>query len=574
MYKLWRYMNKKALVCAIIAPIFIMIESAMELNLPRLLSDIIDIGIANQDMDYIIQTGLQMLLYSVIGLFGGVTCMWLSTYAAVSLAGSVREDVFRKIQQMSLTERDQFKTSSLITRLTNDIAQVQQLVMMSMRVFFRAPFLFVGGAVMAFSLSPKLAIIFFVIIPLIVVIVRHILKSSIPKFKVVQRQVDKMNTIMRENLLGIRVVKAFNLEQPQHEVFIETNEDLMNKNIQAQAQMIMLDPIVSFIVNVSIIFVLGFGAILVSNQELEAGKIMAFINYLTQGMMALMTLIRVSFMYTRAKVSVERVEAVLNQPLAAKAKTHHPLPTSHDITFDNVSFTYPNTEVTVLDQVSFTIKQGQHVGIIGPTGSGKSTLVSLIPRIYDVTKGSIYIGNESISNLDIKKLREEIGFVTQESVIFSGSIKSNMMFGSQTASQADLLEAAKQAQAYEFIVQKDHQFESEIDQRGKNLSGGQKQRLSLARAMIRQANILILDDSSSALDMKTEANLRRNLQQRRSDQTLITIAQRISSIKEADMIIVLDQGKVQGIGTHDELMLSNEIYHEIVVSQLGEGAVQ
>jgi len=573
MLKLLKYLKGPAIFYAILAPILMLLEVAMDLTLPTMLSNIVDIGIANSDINYVLTAGAKMILFAFLGLIGGVGCSIFSTIAAVNLGQNLRDGLFAKIQSLSFLELDHFKTSSLITRLTNDITQVQTMVMMGLRILVRAPLLCIGGLWMAYRLSQSLSIVFVITIPIILIFVAIVMSKSFPLFKTMQEKIDKVNNVMRENLLGVRVIKAFTMEHKQRDRFNEANDDLMSQSIRAQKIMIILNPVVMLLVNFSVIGVLWYGGYLVRDGLLETGKIMAFINYLTQIMMSMMMVIMISMNFSRAKASADRINEVFatNSSIQENEKTAEL--TNYDIEFKNVSFKYHEHSEEVLKDISFKIKQGNQVGIIGGTGSGKSSLVNLIPRLYDVSEGEVLIGGQNVKTLSLSELRDKIGVVLQESILFSGTIASNFKFGYHEATQDELDDAAKDAQAMEFIQAKEDGYETVVEQRGKNLSGGQKQRVSIARTLIRDPKILILDDSSSALDMATESKLQRAIKERMKESTVIMIAQRISAVMDADQIIVLDQGEISGIGTHEELLKTNEIYRSIAISQLGEEAV-
>ena len=573
MLKLLKYLKGPAIFYAILAPILMLLEVAMDLTLPTMLSNIVDIGIANSDINYVLTAGAKMILFAFLGLIGGVGCSIFSTIAAVNLGQKLRDGLFAKIQSLSFLELDHFKTSSLITRLTNDITQVQTMVMMGLRILVRAPLLCIGGLWMAYRLSQSLSIVFVITIPIILIFVAIVMSKSFPLFKTMQEKIDKVNNVMRENLLGVRVIKAFTMEHKQRDRFNEANDDLMSQSIRAQKIMIILNPVVMLLVNFSVIGVLWYGGYLVQDSLLETGKIMAFINYLTQIMMSMMMVIMISMNFSRAKASADRINEVFatNSSIQENEKTAEL--TNYDIEFKNVSFKYHEHSEEVLKDISFKIKQGNQVGIIGGTGSGKSSLVNLIPRLYDVSEGEVLIGGQNVKTLSLSELRDKIGVVLQESILFSGTIASNFKFGYHEATQDELDDAAKDAQAMEFIQAKEDGYETVVEQRGKNLSGGQKQRVSIARTLIRDPKILILDDSSRALDMATESKLQRAIKERMKESTVIMIAQRISAVMDADQIIVLDQGEISGIGTHEELLKTNEIYRSIAISQLGEEAV-
>ena len=573
MIKLLRYLKGSAILYAILAPLFMLVEVSMDLMLPTMLSNIIDIGITNGDTTYVWMTGAKMIGFAVIGLIGGVGCSIFSTIAAVNLGQNLRDGLFATIQSLSFLELDHFKTSSLITRLTNDITQIQTMVMMGLRILVRAPLLCIGGILMAYRLSSDLSGIFVITIPVILIFVAIVMSRSFPLFKSMQEKIDKVNNVMRENLLGVRVIKAFTIEHKQKDRFNEANDDLMNQSIRAQKLMIILNPVVMLVVNFSIVAVLWYGGFLVKAGVLETGKIMAFINYLTQIMMSLMMVIMISMNFSRAKASADRINEVLMTESSIQDSKSPEVIDQYDIEFKDVSFKYHDHSEEVLTDLSFKIKQGDRVGIIGGTGAGKSSLVQLIPRLYDVSSGEVLIGGRNVKEVSLHELRDKIGVVLQESILFSGTIESNIKFGYHDATDEELDQAARDAQAMEFIQLKESGYQTEVEQRGKNLSGGQKQRVSIARTLFRIRKFLFLDDSSSALDMATERQLQEAIKEQMTGSTVIMIAQRISAVMDANQIIVLDQGHISGIGTHEELLKTNEIYRSIAISQLGEEAV-
>lgn len=574
MLKLLRFLKGSAIICAILAPIMMMLEVAMDLMQPKLMADIIDIGIANGDTTYILSLGGKMIIFSILGLIGGIGCTYFSAYAGMHMGENLRAGMFEKIQALSFLEIDKFKTSSLITRLTNDVTQVQNMFMMALRIMVRAPFMCIGGLVMAFALSMKLSIIFVIAMPVILIAMTIILKKSMPLFTSMQSKIDNVNLVMRENILGIRVIKAFTLEGKQREKFDATNKDLMDTSIKAQNMSMILWPVVTLVMNLSVIAVFWYGGNLAYIGGIEAGKIMAFINYLLQIMNSLVMVVMIMLNFSRAKASADRVNEVLEAESSIKDKTDTKDFEAFDVEFRNVSFKYHEHSEAVLHNVSFKIKQGQTVGIIGSTGSGKSSLVGLIPRLYDATEGEVLIGGTNVKDLSLQSLRKNIGVILQDSILFSGTIESNLKFGNNEADINMMEDAARDAQAYEFIINKEDKFNSVVEQRGKNLSGGQKQRLSITRTLVRNPKILIMDDASSALDMATEARLLQALKQRMKSSTVFMIAQRISGVMDADQIIVMDDGHIVGIGTHEQLLAANDIYRSIAVSQLGEEVLE
>lgn len=573
MTKLLKYIKGSAIIYVILAPLMMFIEVIMDLNQPKLMSDIIDIGVANGDISYVLNIGFKMIVVAMLGILGGMLCGLFSTLASMKMGKNMRQGLFDKIQSLSFSEIDKFKTSSLITRLTNDVTQVQNMVMMALRGMVRSPLICLGGIIMSLTISIKLSIIFLVVIPLIVVSVILITSKSIPFFIEMQKKIDNVNLVMRENLLGVRVIKAFVIEDKMRRRFSSANDELMDISIKAQSVTILLWPLVTLIMNLSVVAILWFGGNYVNNGSLEIGKIMAFINYLVQIMSSLNMLIMSIINFSRAKVSADRINEVLDVESSIKDREDADKISKFDVEFKDVYFKYNKDSEYVLKGISFKASEGEKIGIIGPTGSGKSSLISLIPRLYDATSGSVMIGNKDVRNLKINDLRKIIGVVLQDTTLFSGSIADNLRFGMEDANEEMMDSATKDAQAFEFITSSNEAYNREVGQRGKNLSGGQKQRVSIARTLIKNPKILILDDSSSALDMATEAKLQNSIKNRMKDATVFLIAQRISAVMDSDKIIVLDNGEIVAIGTHKELIKNCEIYRSIAISQLGEEVV-
>lgn len=570
MIKLMKYLKGSAVICAILAPLAMCLEVAMDLLQPTLLSKIIDIGVANGDLNYVLSVGFKMVIAAITGLLAGAACSFLAAVASMKLGEGIRSGLFEKIQTLSFLELDKLKTSSLITRLTNDVTQLQMMMNMALRMMVRAPLTAIGGLIMAITLSARLASIFVVALPIILVAIIFILKKSLPMFTSVQQKIDNINSVMRESILGVKVIKAFAIEDTQSERFIEANNNLTNESIASQNMNLILWPIATLIMNLTVVVVLWFGGNMVNVGDLEIGKIMAFINYLLQIMGSVVMVINIMLVFSRAKASANRINEVFETESSIKNKDECTEVDNFNIEFKNVSFRYNEHSENVLENISFSAKQGDTIGIIGSTGCGKSSLVNLIPRLYDATEGEILIGGKNIKDIDINQLRENIGIVLQENILFGGTIESNLKFGNKNADENDMESSAIDAQAYEFIINKEDKYQSEVEQRGKNLSGGQKQRLSIARTLIRNPKIFIMDDSSSALDMETEAKLQNSIKNRMKECTVLVIAQRISGVMDADKIIVMDDGKISDIGKHKELLERNEIYRSIAVSQLGE----
>ena len=570
MIKLFKFFKGSAVICAILAPLVMILEVAMDLLQPTLLSNIIDIGVANHDLNYVLITGLKMIIAAIVGLFAGAGCSFLAAIAAIKLAEEVRQGLFDKIQTLSFLELDKLKTSSLITRLTNDVTQIQQMTNMLLRMMVRAPSTAIGGLVMAIILSKELSKIFVVAIPIILIVVMIILKKSFPLFKKMQQKIDNINLVMRESILGIKIIKALVIEDKQKDRFNDANEELTMASIKSQGMNLLLLPISTFIMNLTVVSVLWFGGNMFVSGNIEIGKIMAFINYLLQIMASIMMVINCMIMFSRAQVSAARLNEVLDTKASIENKENCEEVKNFDIEFKNVFFKYNDHSDNVLEDISVKIKEGEKVGIIGSTGCGKTSFVNLIPRLYDATSGEILIGGVNVKNINIKQLREDVAIVLQESILFSGDIKSNLKLGNKNASEEELISASKDSQAYEFIMNKDNKFDEAVEQRGKNLSGGQKQRLSIGRTLIKNPKIFIMDDSSSALDMATEARLQTSIRNRMKDNTVLIIAQRISAVMDLDKIIVMDDGKISAMGSHKELLERSEIYRSIAVSQLGE----
>lgn len=577
MLKLMRYM-KGSILLALAAPLFMVVEVIMDLMQPTLMAQIIDIGVANGDVDFIWNTGLRMTLYAVIGVLGGLGCIVTSSYAAVGFGSRLRQGLYEKIQTLSFAELDRLTTGSLITRLTNDVTQIQNMVMMSLRIMVRAPLMSLGGIIMAFRLAPSLSMILLVAIPLMLIGAGLIFKATMPLFMVMQTKLDRVNTVMRENLLGIKVIKAFVTQAHERLRFGKTNQDLRDSAMKAMKNIVLMFPMVLLVMNLSVVAVLWFGGRMHMAGQLEIGKIMAFINYLIQIMSSVMMLVMISMNYSRAKVAVERIQEVfLTPPSIEDPQTTGGLieqPQGYEVVFDQVYYRHHNSGECVLKDISFKLPEGQVMGIVGSTGSGKSTLVSMIPRLYNVTRGRVLLGGVDVRHIPLTLLREKVGMVLQDSVLFAQSIEENLRLGNQRLQPEELREAARQAQALEFIEEKAEGFQMKIEQRGRNLSGGQKQRLSIARTLLRRPEILILDDSTSAVDLITESKIREAILAQKGQGSVIVIAQRVASIRDADQILVLDEGHIQALGSHRELLQSSEIYRHLAVSQLGEEVLE
>lgn len=573
MWKLRSFMKPYWIAC-LLAPLLMVVEVAMDLLQPRLMASIVDEGVMTGDLAYIQKTGLLMIGAAIIGLLGGVGCTVFSTIASQNFGRDLRVSLFEHIQALSFRSLDRLTTGSLITRLTNDVVQLQTFSMMILRMFVRTPLLLVGSLVMAFIISPKLTLIIFAAMPVLMAALVMLIRRSFPLFGKMQSRLDVVNTVLQENLTGIRVVKAFVRSRFEESRFNKANEDYTEVAVKAIRLMALNLPIMTFVLNASIVAVLWFGGLEHWNGGIPVGSLIAFINYVTQLMMSLLMIGGMLAFVSRAKVSADRVNSVFAEEPEIKehADALQDAVRSGRVQFDHVSFSYNgNQEDMVLQDISFTAEPGQTVVILGATGSGKSSLVNLIPRFYDVSSGAIRIDGTDIRQIALNHLRSRIGLVMQKALLFSGTIRDNIKYGSPEASEEEVIRAAKAAQAHDFIAGLPAGYDTELGQRGVNLSGGQKQRISIARALLARPAILILDDSMSAVDLRTEARIRHSLQELMKKTTNIVIAQRLTSAEQADIIIVLEEGRIAARGTHDELLRTSPIYQEIYRSQHKEG---
>lgn len=550
----------------------------MDLLQPDLMAKIIDVGIANGDMHYILQKLGSMLLVAFVGMIGGICCSIFSGYVALSFGTDLRSHLFKKVQSFSFANLDHFQTSSLITRMTNDVTQVQNMVNMSLAMMIRSPLLCIGSIILAIRMNLTLSTIIVVALPITIFAALMIIRRGFPLFKQVQKRIDKVNTVMRENLAGVRLVKAFGRQREEKVRFSAANEELRNTGIRAQRVMAYGMPVLMLITNLATVAVLWFGGVQVQNASFAVGDLIAYINYLSRIMMSLI-MVAFSFMqFSRGKVSADRIKEVLREepdltdPPASPDK-EPPIIERGDVCFDHVTFRYTQDGDPVLRDLSFSVKSGQTIAILGETGSGKSSLVSLIPRLYDPQEGRVLIDGVDVREYTLHNLRAGIGMVLQKALLFSGTILDNLRWGDSDASMEKAVENATIAQADSFISQMPAGYETDLSQGGVNLSGGQKQRLNIARALMKNPKILILDDSTSAVDMATEVKIQQALRKHRHQSTVFIIAQRISSVMDADQIIVLEQGRIVAMGNHSQLMESSELYQDIYNSQLGKGAV-
>lgn len=551
--------------------LFVFAQSLADLFLPTLMADIIDNGVVTGDTGYIWRMGGIMLGVTGLGALAAVVASFYSSKAAMGFGRDLRRRVFNHVERFSLEEFDRVGTASLITRTTNDITQVQQVIIMMLRMVVSAPIMFVGGLIMATSKDAKLSLVIVAAMPVLVLSIFLIFWKAMPLFKKVQKRLDRLNLVFRENLTGIRVIRAFNREKEEQVRLTEANERLTDVSIKVNQIMAFLMPVMMLVMNLTVVGVIWFGGIRIDNGAMEIGDLMAFIQYVMQIMFALVMASVMFIMVPRASVSANRINEVLEMtPSLIDDGTKTADIEKGTLEFDHVTFFYPGAEEPALSNVSFSAKPGEVTAVIGGTGSGKSTLVNLIPRFYDVTSGTIRVNGVDVQAVPQEELRSKIGFVPQKALLFTGTIAENIRYGKADATAEEVAHAASIAQANDFIERMPDRYEAVIEQGGSNVSGGQKQRLSIARALVRKPDLYVFDDSFSALDFKTDAALRKALKEETKDATVLIVAQRVSTIMDADRIIVLEEGAVAGIGTHEELFATNAVYQEIVKSQLSE----
>ena len=569
--KRWlRYARPYALYF-VVGPLCMIVEVIGEIVLPKLYANIVNVGIETGNVRYIVVTCLLMILMALLMMTGGVGGAYFASKASVNVAADVRRDVYAKIQKFSFANIDRFSTGSLITRLTNDVTQVMNMINMLMRMCLRAPGMLIGALIAAISMSPSLATVLAVTVPLIVVVQFIVIRIGFPRFTRMQDRVDGLNNKIQEDLTNERVIKSFVREDYENRRFSAANADLKSTTLKALRVVIFMMPLMMLLMNLTSLAVVWFGGKMVIGGRMQVGDLTAFITYITQILMSLMMLTMIFMNSSRALASARRISEVLDEKidLNDNQAKHKELDVRRgDVEFRNVSFRYyKNSPGKVLDNISLKINAGETVGVVGSTGCGKTTLVSMIPRLYDVDEGEVLVDGVNVRDYDLTRLRDGVGMVLQKNVLFSGTIAENLRWGDESATDAQLTEAAQSAQADGFIRSFADGYDSVLDQGGANVSGGQKQRLCIARALLKHPKILILDDSTSAVDTATEAQIRRAFTNELKDSTKIVIAQRISSVQDADKIIVLNEGCVTGIGTHDELLKNNKEYQEIYYSQ-------
>lgn len=575
MKRYWKYI-KPYLSAFIIGPILMIVEVVGEVLLPKFMANIINIGAANHDVPYIISMGAVMVLTALFMMAGGVGGAYFAAKAAISFSADLRSDTFQKVQQFSFANLDQYSTGSLVTRLTNDVTQVQNLINMALRMMLRAPGMLIGALIMAFMMNAELALVILVVIPVLVLLIGLVIKTAFPRFNMMQKKLDALNSNIQEVLTNVRVIKSFVRGEYEEEKFARSNEELKESSLSAFNVVILNMPIMMLIMNLTTLGVVWFGGKQILAGAMPVGDLTAFTSYIVQILMSLMMLAMVLLQCSRAMASLHRITEVLDTKVTLTdegcAKPDKKVE-SGKVEFKDVTFRYyKDNKEAVLSHISFQIESGKVLGIIGGTGSGKTTLVQMIPRLYDADQGEILVDDVNVKDYSLQNLRQGVGMVLQKNVLFSGSIMENLMWGDEEASREEILQAARAAQADGFVSGFVKGYETELGQGGVNVSGGQKQRLCIARALIKKPKILILDDSTSAVDTATEAKIRESFGTTLKDTTKIVIAQRITSVMEADEILVLEEGQIVGKGSHEELLAGCQAYQEIYYSQMDKEA--
>ena len=575
--KVLRYL-KPYWLFALLCPLAMILEVSMDLLQPTLMSDIVDNGIlgdaaADENLRYVLITGLKMLVFSLIGCFGGIASAAFGTAAAQKMGNDLRKDAFAKVMHMSFQQTDKFTTGSLVTRLTNDITAIQEFVAMSLRMFVRTGMQFIGGIAVILTLNVNFGIVLVISLPVQLIAVAIIMKKASPLFSIVQSRLDKVNSVVQENVSGARVVKAFTREEYEINRFDNANTDLMTTNLKVQKLLATLNPILMIIMNASVIAIIMIGGFQVEAKAMQVGEVMAAVTYITQILMSVMMVGMMFQQVSRSAASMKRVNEVLStNPVISDGHKSVDSDNSGTVEFRNVGFSYPGSSgKPVLSGIDLKVGKGQMIAILGSTGCGKTSLVNLVPRFYDATNGDVLVDGVNVKDYDVDTLRSKIGVVLQKSELFSGTVAENIRWGCETATDEEVKTAAKIAQAEEFIDGFDDGYDTMISEKGASLSGGQKQRMAIARAIIKKPEILIFDDSTSALDLSTEAKLHKALRENLSGVTVIMIAQRIASVMRADKIAVLENGSICAFGTHKELMESSSVYRDIYYSQMKQG---
>lgn len=571
---------------SILGPLFKMLEASFELFVPLVVASMVDVGIANRSVSYVVRMGGLLLLLAVIGLTCSLTAQYFAAKAATGTATALRNNLFSHIGTLSYTEIDTIGTSTLITRMTSDINQVQNGINMTLRLLLRSPFVVFGAMIMAFTVDAHTAMVFAVTIPVLCVVVFGIMLISMPLYQSVQKQLDKVLLTTRENLMGVRVIRAFNRQANEREKFEEENGSLVKLQVFVGKISALLNPVTYVIINIATVAVIWVGAKRVDVGMISQGKVIALVNYMSQILVELIKMANLIILISKAVACMRRVDSVFAIESSIEEKTHENKTQdvkekkqeisaeTAKVEFDHVDFTYAGAKSDSLTDISFKAMKGQTIGVIGGTGSGKSTLVNLIPRFYDVREGKVLIDGEDVRDLPLTELRHTIGVVPQRAVLFKGTLRDNMHWGKEDATDEEIWHALDVAQARDFIEAKGEGLDLVIDQGGHNLSGGQRQRLTIARALVRDPQILIMDDSASALDFATDARLRKAIRENTKDMTVFIVSQRATTIRNADTILVLDDGKLAGMGSHKQLLKECDVYREICLSQLSKEEVE
>ena len=569
-----KIVKRISLTSAIAAAVFMVIQVLADLYLPTLTSNIIDKGVAQGDVDYIWHTGFVMIGFSLISILAAIANTFFATRESQKLGKQLRSDVYKKSESLTKDAFDKYGTASLITRTTNDVTQIQMVTQMFLRMMINAPITLIGASILAYQKDHQLTKIFLVVIPVMIILIGGIMYFAVPLFKSMQKKTDRLNLVFREGLTGVRVIRAFDKTRFEENRFDLANKDYTNTAIKVNTIVALMMPMMTLIMSGTNVAITWFGGHYIADMTLEVGNLIAFMTYAMQILISFMMLSAIFIMVPRAQASADRINEVLDEKIGIhdpeNPKTVSFAGKNATLAFNHVNYRYHGAEKLALEDIDFQAKSGEIVAIIGGTGSGKTTLVNLIPRLYDIESGSIQINGTDISDMTQYNLRELMGFVPQKAVLFSGTIRDNMQYGKPDATDEMIWKALEIAQAKDFVSEMEDGLDSHVEQGGGNFSGGQRQRLAIARALVKTADIYVFDDSFSALDFKTDANLRQALKTNMKESITVLVAQRVSTVMDADMILVLDEGKLVGKGTHEELLATNETYQEIVHSQLRE----